>query len=82
MDWENLYTAVSPYVPRVDSELDTRNFDKYEEEPSKGLSKIHRLSRKADPNFIGYTFKNFEAVQSDASKFWPPSSAQGSTIIV
>ena len=65
VDWDNLYTAKSPYVPKVEHELDTQNFEPYEEVQGKG-SVADRVRRPTDPNFIGYTFKNFEAVHSDA----------------
>ena len=64
VDWNNLYTARSPYVPKVEHELDTQNFEPYEEVAGKGLPG-DRARRRTDPNFIGYTFKNFEAVHSD-----------------
>lgn len=64
MDWDNLYTARSPYVPKVEHELDTQNFEPYEEVAGKGLPS-DRARRRTDPNFIGYTFKNFEAIHSD-----------------
>lgn len=52
-------------MPKVEHELDTQNFEDYEEDCSKNLpAGGHR--RRTDPNFIGYTFKNFEAVHPDA----------------
>lgn len=31
IDWKSLRSKVSPYIPEIKSELDTRNFDKFEE---------------------------------------------------
>lgn len=80
MDWDNLYTARSPYVPRVEHELDTQNFEQYEEVQSKS-SPNENSRRRTDPNFIGYTFKNFEAVQSEAGEWMPrPNRHMNSTL--
>ncbi|BDA44938.1 Serine/threonine-protein kinase tricorner [Coccomyxa sp. Obi] len=60
--WEELMTQSPPYRPTVTHELDTQNFENFEGEagtPSSGSSK--RWGR-TDPNFIGYTYKNWEAV--------------------
>ena len=32
IDWKTLRSKVSPYIPEIKSELDTRNFDKFEEQ--------------------------------------------------
>lgn len=34
IQWDRLYQCVSPYVPRVDHELDTQNFEHFDEEAS------------------------------------------------
>ena len=55
-------TQSPPYRPTVTHELDTQNFENFEGEagtPSSGSSK--RWGR-TDSNFIGYTYKNWEAV--------------------
>lgn len=52
-------------MPKVEHELDTQNFEDYEEDSSKNMP-TGGNRRRTDPNFIGYTFKNFEAVRSDA----------------
>ncbi len=59
----------APFVPRVDHDLDTQNFEHFEEEGAAGssangqpLSANAKFLAKADPNFIGYTYKNWEAV--------------------
>lgn len=67
IDWDNLYALPAPARPRVDHELDTQNFEQFEEEgPEGGASSGSGrkwLNKAADPSFIGYTYKNFEAVQ-------------------
>lgn len=32
IDWQNLHTQAPPYVPRVDHELDTQNFERFDED--------------------------------------------------
>lgn len=67
VDWDHLYTARSPFVPKVEHELDTQNFEDYDEDVAKSApTGVNR--RRTDPNFIGYTFKNFEAVHPDGSQ--------------
>ena len=60
--WDALAGASAPYVPTVTHELDTKNFEEFEvkEPASESMSARRRL--RADPNFIGYTYKNWEAV--------------------
>lgn len=45
----------APYVPQIASELDTSNFDKYEEQEP-WVQKGGRNSKK-EMTFVGYTFK-------------------------
>lgn len=72
INWANLRNTTAPYIPRIDSPTDTRNFDNFEETPEEQSennnnnkdSKKHR--RYFDTNnihFIGYTYKSFEAVR-------------------
>nr|CAB3466461.1 unnamed protein product [Digitaria exilis] len=51
VEWEKLYQMEAAFIPEVNDELDTQNFEKFEE----------MLSSK-DVNFVGYTYKNFEIV--------------------
>ncbi|KAJ9564931.1 hypothetical protein OSB04_000897 [Centaurea solstitialis] len=51
IDWERIYEMEAAFIPEVNDELDTQNFEKFEE----------MLSSK-DINFVGYTYKNFEIV--------------------
>ena len=54
--------APAPYVPTVTHELDTQNFEEFEEKEAASGSASNRRRLRADPNFIGYTYKNWEAV--------------------
>lgn len=64
IDWERLHTTTPPYTPRVEHELDTQNFEHFDEDMSMSAGSSRRKwEGKADPNFIGYTYKNWEAVQ-------------------
>ncbi|KAF8061170.1 STK38L [Scenedesmus sp. PABB004] len=65
VDWERLHAATPPYVPRVEHELDTQNFERFDEDAS--MASPGAALRKwavADPHFIGYTYKNWEAVHA------------------
>ncbi|KVH91596.1 AGC-kinase, C-terminal [Cynara cardunculus var. scolymus] len=67
IEWEKLYQIEAAFIPEVNDELDTQNFEKFEEGdnqiPSSAKSGPWRkmLSSK-DVNFMGYTYKNFEIV--------------------
>ncbi|KAL9992038.1 putative protein kinase AGC-NDR family [Helianthus debilis subsp. tardiflorus] len=67
IQWEKLYQMEAAFIPEVNGELDTQNFEKFEEGenqiPSSTKSGPWRkmLSSK-DVNFMGYTYKNFEIV--------------------
>lgn len=56
IDWKNLKQKQAPYLPEVKSEIDTRNFDKFEEQDPWIPNDIQKGVSKKDPNFIGYTF--------------------------
>ena len=57
--WEALYSSRAPYQPCVDHELDTQNFERFPEQEGPEGATPRRRSR--DPNFVGYTYKNFSA---------------------
>jgi len=59
LDWENLRDSPAPYIPEVEDEADTSNFDKFsEEEPLYQSDLTSSVSkRRKDIEFIGYTFK-------------------------
>lgn len=64
-------------MPRVDHDLDTQNFERFDEDmnmsPGSGGQKKWT---KTDPNFIGYTYKNWEAVHPDSTGGTQQGSAQ------
>jgi serine/threonine kinase 38 len=84
IDWDALYAAVAPYRPALEHELDTQNFEQYEDEEGgdgHGASSGHgggggasggesrsRSRPVADPHFVGYTYKNWEATDAAAAR--------------
>ncbi|XP_010551686.1 PREDICTED: serine/threonine-protein kinase tricorner-like [Tarenaya hassleriana] len=70
VEWNRLYQMKAAFIPRVNDELDTQNFEKFEETdnqvPKSAKSGPWRkmLSSK-DMNFVGYTYKNVEIVNDD-----------------
>ncbi|CAN6458898.1 unnamed protein product [Victoria cruziana] len=67
VQWDRLYQMEAAFVPEVNDELDTQNFEKFEESGAP----IHASSRSGpwrkmlsskDVNFVGYTYKNFDIV--------------------
>ncbi|GMH20891.1 hypothetical protein Nepgr_022733 [Nepenthes gracilis] len=67
IDWERIYQMEAAFIPEVNDELDTQNFENFEESEhnvqttSKSGPRRKMLSSK-DLNFVGYTYKNFEIV--------------------
>ncbi|OVA03954.1 Protein kinase domain [Macleaya cordata] len=65
IQWDRLYQMEAAFIPEVNDELDTQNFEKFEESgppmqtPPKSGPWRKMLSSK-DVNFVGYTYKNFE----------------------
>ena len=63
IDWEHIYDGEAAYKPEVKSELDTSNFEQFED--LEGNMMMRRRSsygaRQKDIEFLGYTFKNFDA---------------------
>jgi serine/threonine kinase 38 len=74
INWATLHQSRAPNTPRVDHELDTQNFEQFDEDmasagagASGGRGAHKWQTRAADPHFIGYTYKNWEAVHSDGA---------------
>jgi len=66
--WDKLYEVEAAYKPAVNGELDTQNFEKFDEvePPSQtrtGSGPWRKMLTAKDLNFVGYTYKNFDAVK-------------------
>eukprot|EP00298_Acanthocystis_sp_HF-20_P005489 c15639_g1_i2.p1 GENE.c15639_g1_i2~~c15639_g1_i2.p1 ORF type:complete len:481 (+),score=188.99 c15639_g1_i2:31-1443(+) len=68
IDWEKIANQEAPYIPEVRGELDTSNFDDFDDEgnlfsrdPNTKKPLPHR--NQGDMNFVGYTYKRFDAVK-------------------
>ncbi|XP_051181009.1 uncharacterized protein [Lolium perenne] len=68
VEWDKLYELEAAFKPQVNDELDTQNFQKFDEVDPAPRRTGSGSSRKMIPNskdlsFVGYTYKNFEAVK-------------------
>ncbi|KAM7257951.1 hypothetical protein ACFE04_013692 [Oxalis oulophora] len=67
--WDKLYEMEAAFKPQVNGELDTQNFMKFDEvetpKPARTGSGAMRkmLMTPQDLSFVGYTYKNFEAIK-------------------
>ncbi|KAK9936998.1 hypothetical protein M0R45_013817 [Rubus argutus] len=67
LQWDKLYQMEAAFLPEVNNELDTQNFEKFEElgapveTPSKS-GPWRKMLSSMDTNFVGYTYKNYEIV--------------------
>lgn len=66
-EWEKLYQMDAAFIPEVNDDLDTQNFEKFEESDSQTQSSSktgpwRKMLSSKDINFVGYTYKNFEIV--------------------
>ncbi|CAH1423958.1 unnamed protein product [Lactuca virosa] len=67
IDWDRIYHMDAAFIPEVKDELDTQNFEKFEEsehqiKSSSRSGPWRRMLSSKDINFVGYTYKNFEIV--------------------
>ncbi|KAG8370819.1 hypothetical protein BUALT_Bualt13G0023100 [Buddleja alternifolia] len=67
IDWDNIYDIEAAFIPEVNDELDTQNFEKFEEsehhaQTSSKSGPWRKMLSSKDINFVGYTYKNFEIV--------------------
>nr|KYP37508.1 Serine/threonine-protein kinase CBK1 [Cajanus cajan] len=67
VEWDKLYQMEAAFLPEVNDELDTQNFEKFEEADSQTQSSSRagpwrKMLSSKDLNFVGYTYKNFEIV--------------------
>ncbi|KAL5697331.1 non-specific serine/threonine protein kinase [Ranunculus cassubicifolius] len=67
VQWDRLYHMEAAFIPEVNDELDTQNFEKFEEtdsqiQTSSKSGPWRKMLSSKDINFVGYTYKNFEIV--------------------
>ncbi|KAJ9176460.1 hypothetical protein P3X46_011769 [Hevea brasiliensis] len=67
IEWDKLYTMEAAFIPEVKDELDTQNFEKFEEAANQTQTTTktgpwRKMLSSKDVNFVGYTYKNFEIV--------------------
>ena len=62
IDWKTIRNTTAPYIPHLASEVDTSNFDQFEETEPFYPPQVKKKQRK-DPHFIGYTFKRDDELQ-------------------
>ncbi|KOM30143.1 hypothetical protein LR48_Vigan967s001500 [Vigna angularis] len=68
VEWERLYQMEAAFIPEVNDELDTQNFEKFDESDHQTQSASRtggpwrKMLSSKDLNFVGYTYKNFEIV--------------------
>ncbi|KAK9684954.1 hypothetical protein RND81_10G245400 [Saponaria officinalis] len=67
IDWERIYQMDAAFIPEVNDELDTQNFENFDEADNQlqSTSKSgpwRKMLSSKDLNFVGYTYKNFEIV--------------------
>ncbi|XP_021276172.1 serine/threonine-protein kinase 38-like isoform X2 [Herrania umbratica] len=86
VEWDKLYEMEAAFKPEVNGELDTQNFMKFDEldtpAPARTVSGPSRkmLLTPKDLSFVGYTYKNFDAVKGlrHSFDFKNPSMGQPS----
>ncbi|VFQ59718.1 unnamed protein product [Cuscuta campestris] len=67
IDWDRIYQMEAAFIPEVNDELDTQNFEKFEDLESQTITSSksgpwRKMLSSKDVNFVGYTYKNFEIV--------------------
>ena len=81
LDWSNVRKTKSPIIPSVTNELDTQNFDKFEDllaDEALAAEEAAALGAAgADNSFIGYTFKRVEQPKMAADMFGQFLQADG-----
>ncbi|KAM7500456.1 hypothetical protein LguiA_024870 [Lonicera macranthoides] len=68
IQWDKLYQMEAAFTPEVNAELDTQNFEKFEElaapiETTPKQGPWRKMIPSQDVNFVGYTYKNYEIVK-------------------
>ncbi|CAH9073760.1 unnamed protein product [Cuscuta europaea] len=67
IDWDRIYQMEAAFIPEVNDELDTQNFEKFDDSESQTITSSksgpwRKMLSSKDVNFVGYTYKNFEIV--------------------
>ncbi|KAK4383436.1 Serine/threonine-protein kinase tricorner [Sesamum angolense] len=67
--WDSLYEMEAAYKPTVNGDLDTQNFEKFDEgeKPPSNAPRVgpwRKMLTSKDANFIGYTFKKSDILKS------------------
>ncbi|XVE89423.1 hypothetical protein DITRI_Ditri19aG0200400 [Diplodiscus trichospermus] len=67
IEWDRLYHKKAAFIPEVNDDLDTQNFEKFEElgahvQNSTKSGPWRKMLPSKDANFVGYTYKNVEIV--------------------
>ncbi|KAJ6911262.1 serine/threonine-protein kinase tricorner-like [Populus alba x Populus x berolinensis] len=67
IEWDKLYQIKAAFIPEVNDELDTQNFEKFDEaddqiQTSAKSGPWRKMLSSKDINFVGYTYKNFEII--------------------
>ncbi|KAK4800396.1 hypothetical protein SAY86_020883 [Trapa natans] len=66
-EWDKIYHMEAAFIPEVKDELDTQNFEKFDEyedhsQSSSRSGPWRKMLPSKDIDFVGYTYKNFEIV--------------------
>ncbi|KAL8114153.1 hypothetical protein AgCh_021138 [Apium graveolens] len=67
VEWDRLYDMEAAFIPEVNDELDTQNFEKFDESEHQAQASARsgpwrKMLSSKDVNFVGYIYKNFEIV--------------------
>ncbi|KAF1879280.1 hypothetical protein Lal_00047954 [Lupinus albus] len=72
VEWNKLYQMEAAFIPEVKDELDTQNFEDFEDllhlqsnnqtKTAARTGPCRKILSSKDLNFVGYTYKNFEIV--------------------
>ncbi|XP_018440481.1 uncharacterized protein LOC108812654 [Raphanus sativus] len=67
VDWDTIFDMDAAFVPEVNDDLDTQNFEKFDESESQSQTSSksgpwRKMLSSKDVNFVGYTYKNYEIV--------------------
>ncbi|KAG0495858.1 hypothetical protein HPP92_000549 [Vanilla planifolia] len=84
VEWDKLYEMDAAFKPEINGELDTQNFLKFDEldpppaRTSSGTSR--KMLTPKDLSFVGYTYKNFDAVKGTKTRSTSPKQASVGSI--